>query len=104
MNHTARNTKPVFVNGFPLASCPKNVPDAIQYSPITHSWASWTTFFGRFGQVLLHSAPELAWHLEKVDILGFCDSVSFQGMSSLSMGLITTFIAKYAFLIKSAEF
>jgi hypothetical protein len=104
MNHTARHTKPVFVNCFPLASGPQNVPDAIQCSPVTYLWTTPTAFLGRFGQMLLHSAPQLAWHPKKVDIIGFCDTISLQGVSSLLMGLVTTFIAGYAFLLKLADF
>ena len=54
--------------------------------------------------MLFHSAPKSTWHSEVVDILGFRDTISFQGVSSLSMDLVTTFIAGYAFLFKSAEF
>ena len=61
MNHTAGNTKPIFVNGFPLASCLQDISDTVQGSAVTRSWASRTTFLGRFGKVLLDSAPQLTW-------------------------------------------
>ena len=89
MNHTARNAKPVFVNGLPLTSCPQDVPDTAQYGSIVCPWASWTTLLGRFGQVLFDSAPEATRHSEVVDILGLCGTIPFQGMSSLSMGFVT---------------
>jgi hypothetical protein len=88
MNDTARNTKPVSVNGFPLATGPQNVPDAIQYGTIVSTGTSWTTVLCLFGQVLLHSAPQSARHTKIVDILGLCDTISFQGVSSLSMGSV----------------
>lgn len=86
MNHTTRNTKPVFVNGFPLAPRPQDIPDAVQCSLITRPGASWPTLLGRFGKVLLDSTPQLTRHSQVVDILGLCGTIPFQGMSSLSMG------------------
>jgi hypothetical protein len=88
MKDTARNTKPVSMNGFPLAARPQNVPNAIQYGTIVCTGPSWTTVLWLFGKVLLHSAPQSARHTEIVDILGLCDTISFQGVSSLSMGSV----------------
>ena len=89
MNDTARNAKPVFVNGLPLTSCPQDVPDAVQYGLIVCPGASWTTFLGWFGKMLLDSAPKTTWHAVIVDILGLCGTIPFQGGSSLSMGFVT---------------
>ena len=88
MNDTARNAKPVSVDGLPLTSCPQNVPDAGQYGSIVCPWASWTTLLGWFGKMLLDPAPESTWHSKVVDILRLCDTILRQGVSSLSMGLV----------------
>jgi hypothetical protein len=88
MNHATGDTKPISVNSFPLTACPQDVPDAVECSPITGPWTSSPTLSGSLRKVFLHSAPQLPGHLEEVDIPGFLDTIPFQGVSSLSMGLL----------------
>src|SRR5215211_8236679 len=70
MQHTAGNTKPFFFNGFPLATGPQNMPDAIHYIPVRHRWTTGSNFFGSLGQVLFQQFPKLAWH--SVMTIRFC--------------------------------
>ena len=77
VQHAARNTKPVSVDGFPLATSPQHVPDAVDDRPVVGTWPSRSWFLGWLGQVSLDSAPEWAWNLEVIDILWLCATLYF---------------------------
>src|SRR5215211_3972808 len=47
MQHAAGNPKPFFFDGFPLAACPQNMPDAIHDIPIQHPWMTASRIFCR---------------------------------------------------------
>ena len=78
MQNTAGNTEPIAMDCFPLATCPQNVPEAIDNRPIVNPWTPWPTLLKRFGQMLFDSTPQWARDTEIVDILGLLFILAFQ--------------------------
>lgn len=77
MQDAAGNTKPIFVNCFPLTACPQDVPEAIDDGSIVGTRSSWTSPFGWLGQMLLDATPQGAWDSEIIDILWLCATLVF---------------------------
>lgn len=77
VQHAARNTKPVSVDGFPLATSPQHIPNAVDDRPVVSTWPSRPWFLGWLGQVSLDTAPEWAWNSEVIDILWLCATLYF---------------------------
>jgi hypothetical protein len=96
VQHTAGNTEPVTVNGFPLSADPQHVPDAVQHSAPIGAWSSWPTLalVWRFGQQRLEFAPQRARHAKIVDIGWFCDRLGRHGVSFLTQGLSTFIVSR----------
>ena len=78
MQNAAGNTKPIAVNGFPLAARPQNVPNPIDDRPIISSWSPWASFLGWFRQMFLDSTPQWAWDAEIVNIFWLLFILLFQ--------------------------
>ena len=78
MQNTARDAKPIAMDGFPLAARPQNVPEAVDDCPIVSSRSPWPAFLGRFGQMLFDAAPQWARDAEIVDIFGLLFILAFQ--------------------------
>jgi len=73
VQYTAGNTKPTGVQGFPLATCPQNEPNAVQYGMVGFTRTTRAGFLCLFGKVLFRNAPHRARHSTIFDVLGFCD-------------------------------
>jgi hypothetical protein len=78
MQNTSGDTEPIAMDGFPLAACPQNVPEAVDDCPIVSSWSPWPPFLGRFGQMLFDTAPQWARDAEIVDLFGLLFILAFQ--------------------------
>ena len=78
MQDTAGNAEPIAMDGFPLAACPQNVPEAIDDGPIVSSRPPWPSFLGWFGQMLFDATPQRARDTEIVDIFGLLFILAFQ--------------------------
>jgi hypothetical protein len=78
MKNTAGDAEPIAMDGFPLAACPQNVPDAVDDCPIISSRSPWPPSLSWFGQMFFDAAPQWAWDAEIVDILGFLFILAFQ--------------------------
>jgi len=85
MQDTAAHAKPVPVNGFPLATRPQHVPNAIPNYSVISTRTPWPSSFRYWGQPLLDLLPQFIGDFEVVHILRFCVSLVFQGISSLEM-------------------
>ena len=70
MQDTAGDAEPIAMDGFPLAACPQNVPEAVDDGPIVSSRPPRPSFLGWFGQMLLNATPQGARDAEIVDIFG----------------------------------
>ena len=78
MQDTAGNAEPIAMDGFPLAACPQNVPEAVDDCPIVSSWPPCPSFLGRFRQMLFDTAPQWARDTEIVDIFWLLFILAFQ--------------------------
>lgn len=71
MQDTAGDTEPIFVNGFPLAARPEDIPEAIQDCMIGFAGPSRTRKTGLFGKVLFGNPPKLRRDTKEVHLRRF---------------------------------
>ena len=69
VQHTAGDAEPLTVNGFPLATSPQHVPDAINDSPVVGTRPARSRLLWRFGQMYFDAPPQRARNTEIIDIL-----------------------------------
>jgi hypothetical protein len=72
VQYTAGDAEPLSVNGFPLATCPQHVPDAIDGSPIVGPRPARSRLLWWFGQMYFDASPQRAWNTKVIDILWLC--------------------------------
>ena len=74
VNHAGAHTEPILVNGLPLASAPKDVPDAVYHRSITspRPAASLGSLPLLLGQALFEFSPEGSWEAKVIDALLGC--------------------------------
>ena len=77
VQHTAGDAEPLSMNGFPLASSPQHVPDAIDDSPVVGTRSARSGLLWRFGQMYFDAPPQRAWNTEIIDILWLCATLYF---------------------------
>jgi hypothetical protein len=77
VQHTTGDAEPLSVNGFPLATSPQHVPDAIDDSPVVGPRPARSRLLWRFGQMYFDAPPKRAWNTEVIDILWLCATLYF---------------------------
>lgn len=77
MQNTARHTKPISMNGFPLTAGPQHIPNAIDHRSIFRSRTAGTSFLGWFGKFSFDDTPQRTWDPKVIYIFGFCDILAF---------------------------
>ena len=84
VDHTARDTKEVLIDGFPLTAGPQHIPDAIHHRSVVGRWSA-PSALSYFGKVLLDLLPQLSGHLGIAHILRLCVRL-IQDVPPLFMG------------------
>jgi hypothetical protein len=69
VQHTAGDAEPLSVNGFPLATSPQHIPDAINNSSVVGTRSARSGLHWRFGQIYLDAPPQRTWNTKVIDIL-----------------------------------
>jgi len=84
MQDATRDAEPVLVDGFPLTTCPQDVPNPIQGRSVGFPGATWSRLLCWLGKVLLDNAPQRAWYAEVVHSFRLCGML-FHDASRLLM-------------------
>jgi hypothetical protein len=71
VQNTAGDTEPIFMNGFPLAARPQDVPQAIHHGVVGFPGSAWTRRTGLFGKVLFGDPPKLRRDTKEVHLRRF---------------------------------
>jgi hypothetical protein len=77
VKHTAGDAEPLSVNGFPLATRPQHVPDAIDDSPVVGTRSARSRLLWRFGQMYFDAPPQRTRNTKVIDILWLCATLYF---------------------------
>ena len=72
MQNTAANAEPIFMDSFPLTTCPQNVPEAIDDGAIVSTRSAWPSFLRWLRQMLFDSTPQGTRDSKIIDILWLC--------------------------------
>jgi hypothetical protein len=72
MQDTARSAKPLWLDGFPLATRPQDIPDAIHDGSVGLPRTTWSRLAFLVGKVLFGNSPHLSWHSKVVRAFWFC--------------------------------